>query len=185
MQAIREHGKRLDYILYRPPSTDRAPLACVDCTVSLTTALPTRISYSDHFGVEASYTSDTSARPPAKPIQDLTTTELSAVREAFQRYLVFSAQESKQYLALCGVALVLALLLFPIGSSYVPLGGAMNWLFVWLGAFSGAAAATLLYVGFLAGREVFVSFIRHARLLNENGTNRCRTGCAGESHLGI
>lgn len=114
--------------------------------------LPTGVSYSDHFGVEAVYAlpSDLSRLPA--PVQQLTTSELSTVKEALQRYRIFAAQESKHFLLYCGLALFMGLFVFPVASSFQPLG-VLNWLFVWLGAISGAAAATMLYVGFLSGRK--------------------------------
>ncbi|EKM61371.1 uncharacterized protein PHACADRAFT_168818 [Phanerochaete carnosa HHB-10118-sp] len=59
--ARKYQGKRLDYILYRgpsrPPASDRTPrLHCLDTKVAFTEDVPgTNYSYSDHFGVEATF----------------------------------------------------------------------------------------------------------------------------------
>lgn len=59
--ARKYQGKRLDYVLYRgpsrPPASDRTPrLQCIDTKVMLTEDVPgTAFSYSDHFGVEATF----------------------------------------------------------------------------------------------------------------------------------
>lgn len=155
-QAIREYGKRLDYILYRPPvNPDRPSLKCVACSVCLTEMLPSGVSYSDHFGVETSYIlqqEEAHARLPP-PVEPLSSNEMSKVKEALQRYRTFAAVESRRFLNYCGLALVLGLIVLPVASSFQPLGF-LNWLFVWFGALSGAAAATMLYVGFLSGRAL-------------------------------
>lgn len=59
--ARRNNGKRLDYVLFRSPSTPPASgktprLQCVDTKVMLTEDVPgTGYSYSDHFGLEATF----------------------------------------------------------------------------------------------------------------------------------
>ncbi|KZT08647.1 inositol phosphophingolipids phospholipase C [Laetiporus sulphureus 93-53] len=57
--ARKFHGKRLDYILYRQPSNNngKAPtLKCMDTRVVFTELVPGRdFSFSDHFGVEATF----------------------------------------------------------------------------------------------------------------------------------
>lgn len=59
--ARKYQGKRLDYVLYRrpssPPASDRTPrLQCIDTKVVLTEDVPgTNYSYSDHFGLEATF----------------------------------------------------------------------------------------------------------------------------------
>jgi sphingomyelin phosphodiesterase 2 len=59
--ARKFQGKRLDYVLYRgpssPPASDRTPrLQCIDTKVMLTEDVPgTAYSYSDHFGLEATF----------------------------------------------------------------------------------------------------------------------------------
>ncbi|OCH95753.1 DNase I-like protein [Obba rivulosa] len=59
--ARRMQGKRLDYVLYRapssPPASARTPaLACVESRVVFTGVVPgTQFSYSDHFGLEATF----------------------------------------------------------------------------------------------------------------------------------
>lgn len=59
--AKKFQGKRLDYVLYGPPAHasagSRAPLLrCIDTKVMLTEDVPgTNYSYSDHFGLEATF----------------------------------------------------------------------------------------------------------------------------------
>lgn len=59
--ARKNHGKRLDYIFYRlpssPPASDRTPiLTCVDTKVVFTENVPgATFSYSDHYGMEATF----------------------------------------------------------------------------------------------------------------------------------
>lgn len=59
--ARKFQGKRLDYIMYRspssPPASERTPrLRCIDTKVMLTEDVPgTGYSYSDHFGLEATF----------------------------------------------------------------------------------------------------------------------------------
>ncbi|GJE85883.1 DNase I-like protein [Phanerochaete sordida] len=59
--ARKYQGKRLDYVLYRgpssPPASDRTPrLQCIDTKVMFTEDVPgTNYSYSDHFGLEATF----------------------------------------------------------------------------------------------------------------------------------
>lgn len=59
--ARRQRGKRLDYIFYRlpssPPASDKTPiLTCIDTKVVFTEDVPgSTFSYSDHFGVEATF----------------------------------------------------------------------------------------------------------------------------------
>lgn len=59
--ARKYQGKRLDYVLYRgpssPPASERTPrLQCIDTKVMLTEDVPgTSYSYSDHFGLEATF----------------------------------------------------------------------------------------------------------------------------------
>ncbi len=59
--ARKFQGKRLDYVLYRapsrPPGSENTPsLDCIDTKVLLTETVPgTNFSYSDHFGLEATF----------------------------------------------------------------------------------------------------------------------------------
>ncbi|WFD42401.1 sphingomyelin phosphodiesterase [Malassezia psittaci] len=55
-RALRHNGKRLDYILFRGPENSPMRLQCTQHKVTLTEPiLAYGVSYSDHFGVEATF----------------------------------------------------------------------------------------------------------------------------------
>lgn len=156
-QTMREYGKRLDYVLYRPPELpDRPSLTCAGAAVALTGVLLSGVSYSDHFGVEAAFTPASDSASPRKDHRSigkpLSSVELTTVHAAFRQYLSFARREARHCLFGSLGTMVVSLVLLPLLSSGQVLGD-WDWLLVILGALSGAACATFLYVGLLAGRE--------------------------------
>lgn len=112
--AIRNEGKRLDYILYRGPAHDEAcRWECVHHRVVFTEPVaPYGVSLSDHFGVEATFSLTpprTLPLPTATAASDVLERAAALLREALQL-----AQRSKRTSLrlfagfLCSAAILLA-----------------------------------------------------------------------------
>jgi sphingomyelin phosphodiesterase 2 len=176
-------GKRLDYILYRAPEQmqgqPKGPrLRCTQSKVVFTERVPRcEFSYSDHFGLEATFrifgrgppssrtASVDEARKPAAheveltaddedadplPPTYLTHASLATVVHALTTCCSLSKARSRKYLALFGGAVGL-LVTCIAGSAWIPRSYA-NPAVVLLGAVTTWFGTTMLYVGFVYGR---------------------------------
>lgn len=154
-ETVIRGGKRLDYVLYRSPTSSGFRLRCERTETTLTELVPgLGVSYSDHFGLEAtlsfiptsasSITSALPAPPPAFSTQDLRHC-LSNLSTCYRH----SSATSTLHLKLFGLALVLIPVL-SLAASYQPLKY-LNWIWVLLGIANGVGGATMLYVGFVGG----------------------------------
>jgi len=183
--AVKYQGKRLDYVLYRqpsrPPGSDRTPdLRCIDTKVLLTEDVPGRgFSYSDHFGVEAtfdiilpgadvnnpdethipapadaavtSFVLNSVSNPDPVPKRSSLTPELiaSTVQSLTARYR-FATAQAKYHLTVFLVCIGLLLALI-IGSAWLPRSW-INPIFILLTIFLAWLATTMLYIGFIYGK---------------------------------
>ncbi|PIL31445.1 hypothetical protein GSI_06146 [Ganoderma sinense ZZ0214-1] len=170
-RARKFQGKRLDYVLYRQPSsihaTARIPiLRAVDTRVVMTELVPGyHFSYSDHFGVEATFdieapggghaTEPTSVDIPTsnhpKPALSQTDISTDSITEALvsltARYRFAESQARKHLMTfvLCVLALIAIISTSPWFPSYVnPALTLATVAVAW-------CATTMLYVGFVYG----------------------------------
>jgi sphingomyelin phosphodiesterase 2 len=152
-QAKHEFGKRLDYIFFRPSPLARTTVRPLSTQVSFTQLVPgTDYSFSDHFGIEATFTfppadgaPDLPAIPPVKALQ------LEQIIAGMQFHAKIAARESRLHLYVFGACVAFGLLVLPVAASFQPLRY-LNWIFTYLGVGTGALGATMLYVGFVGGR---------------------------------
>jgi len=171
-------GKRLDYVLFcnpSPPSSSSSQhpkLVCSDVCVRLTEPIPGRtFSYSDHFGLEATFTikhpeayeqtllSDLSAESVIPSISSvaapaslkkprLSSEDTSTVLHALETSLTHSIVRARTEMRIFYSCLVVDfILLFCSGWST-----GLSPLFVLLGAIATWLGTTMLYAGFLYGR---------------------------------
>lgn len=165
-------GKRLDYILFRHPvralDSDTYPrLECRDSKVILTDLTPNfNCSYSDHFGVEATFTATVPRQangffPNTDEVVKSTTSiwagktsemsqvSISKVLGALQTYYRISQRRSRRELATFALCLVI-LLASVFGSAWVPVPW-MNPFFTIFTIFTSWLATSMLYEGFIFG----------------------------------
>jgi sphingomyelin phosphodiesterase 2 len=160
-------GKRLDYILFRPPSTKHArythELRCRESAVTLTQHVPgTDISFSDHFGLCAMFEcvpvhnpQTTNGHRPISPPRGTSyspTTRVEGLQYAISILSVAynAARRDSHQKLLWFAGLVVLLVALIIGSAWIPERG-VNPLLVFLGALITWGGTTLLYAGFLGG----------------------------------
>ncbi|KAF8078987.1 inositol phosphophingolipids phospholipase C [Lyophyllum atratum] len=155
-------GKRLDYILYRQPqrpyvNPDRTfPLIkATECKVVMTGKVPGfDFSFSDHFGLEATFDIEIHNEEGRAPTPDPVTSELSSastatVIQALTSCYQFSRQRSRKELRIFYLCLLL-LLGITVGTSWLPHVW-INPIFFVLTIFLSWLATTMLYEGFLYG----------------------------------
>lgn len=183
--ARKFQGKRLDYILYRqptrPPGSDRTPsLRCIDTKVLLTEDVPgTGFSFSDHFGVEAtfeiilpgadvnnpdethipapadhsvtSFVLNSVSNPAPSSSKKTLSPEIitSTVQSLTARYR-FAIAQAKVHLTIFLACLALLLAII-VGSAWLP-SSWINPIFMVLTVFLAWLATTMLYIGFLFGK---------------------------------
>ena len=167
-------GKRLDYILFRNPDHPSLPqLIPMEAHVALTDLVPGHdFSYSDHFGVEATFRI-TSPEPKDLLMSDVSTSEklrsitpttdpihhesphisrqrifemLDTLKTHLKRHKVRARWELRIFSG-CVISLICIL----IGTGWSPMGS-LTPLFVFLGALATWLGTTMFYVGFLYGR---------------------------------
>jgi sphingomyelin phosphodiesterase 2 len=169
-------GKRLDYILTRPP------IEALRSSITLTTPIPGKmISISDHFGFEASLSlpseSSTSAPTLRREQYPLLSSEILTPALALLAAARYRSRRSAAVQFLLFVASLLAIVGLAIGGSFQGLKF-LNWIFILAAAFAGArklskaeifpsskrmslrvvvfflglVAATMLYASFIGGR---------------------------------
>ncbi|KAG8731905.1 phospholipase C type enzyme [Ceratobasidium sp. 423] len=165
-QARKYLGKRLDYILFRPPKSKHPhfthELRCRESSVVFTHHVPgTEISFSDHFGVSATFEcvpvrrNSHNGRRPITPPRG--TSYSPATRAEVLEYAISTMGAAhaiarqdihKKLASFAGLVVLLIALL--IGSAWVPESG-VNPALVFAGAAITWAGTTLLYAGFLGG----------------------------------
>lgn len=160
-------GKRLDYILFRPPSSKHArythELKCRESAVTFTHHVPgTDISFSDHFGVSATFECVPVYRPSGsnghRPITPPRGTSYSpSTRAEVLQYAIstmgtaYNAARGDTHQKLVYfVGLVLLLIALIVASAWMP-EPAANPLLILLAALITWGGTTLLYAGFLGG----------------------------------
>ena len=178
-------GKRLDYVLFRnpahPPSTFSSPspasppqLVPIEARVMLTDLVPGyAFSYSDHFGVEATFRiehSELKKNPlfpddsadgkvpsiasttaaPYPSIQHLSHQDALTVLDALRTHLKHSDVRARCELGIA-MACVIFLVCVLIGTAWSP-EGFLTPLFVFLSMVMTWLGTTMFYVGFLYGR---------------------------------
>lgn len=178
--AKRYQGKRLDYVFYRHPTTqhgDRIPtLRCIDTKVLLTENIPGYgFSYSDHFGLEATFEistswSDISENPTAAHSARGSDPELaltsvpnpqpkfaggissdliaSTLASLTARYR-FAQSQARYHLSVFATCIFLLFCLI-IGSAWLP----HSWItpiFMVAAVVLAWLATTMLYIGFVYG----------------------------------
>lgn len=150
-RARKGAGKRLDYILFRgPTSLERRTgrLSCKESRVVFTELMDDlQVSYSDHFGVEATFDIDHDATHVAQHALPMSSTQSSRLAQtltsslsSLSAALVASRREQRSHMFLFFAVLVLAAV--SIGLAGTSTFGAF-WAFVTL--VCGWAGTTLLY----------------------------------------
>lgn len=181
--ARKYQGKRLDYVLYRqpsrPPGNEKTPsIRCIDTKVLLTEDVPgTSFSYSDHFGLEATFEitlpgadvnspEETYIPAPAdgtvtsfvvnsvsnpNPAKRVLSPEIitATVQSLTARYR-FAVAQAKVHLTIF-IGCLVALLAIIIGSAWLPASW-INPIFMVLTVFIAWLATTMLYIGFIYGK---------------------------------
>ncbi|THH33437.1 hypothetical protein EUX98_g793 [Antrodiella citrinella] len=182
--ARKFQGKRLDYVFYRqpssPPASDRTPLInCVDTKVVFTEPVPgCNFSYSDHFGLEATFEislpgadvtnpNETYVPAPAEPRSPsfvLTSVSnpnpvppptlspdliTSTLQSLTARYR-FAQSQARLHLSVFVVCLVLLLVII-VSSAFLPRSW-INPVYMILTIFLSWLSTTMLYIGFVYGR---------------------------------
>ncbi|KAF8665421.1 hypothetical protein AX16_000440 [Volvariella volvacea WC 439] len=151
-------GKRLDYILYRQPRWVRPDqnesypvLHCTDCKVVLTNKIPGHeFSYSDHFGLEATFEVQyTSGSNLSISQSELSSESIQTVIQALMACYRFSRERARKELAIFGLCL-LFLIFLAIGSAWLPFSW-INPIFIVVSVAVAWLATTMLYEGFLFG----------------------------------
>lgn len=182
--ARKFQGKRLDYIFYRqpssPPASDKTPhLRCIDTKVLLTEEVPGRdFSYSDHFGVEATFEislpgadvsnpDETYIPAPAEPLSPsyvltsipnpnptprkaLSPEIITSTLQSLTARYRYALSQAHLHLTVFGLCLLL-LLAIVVGSAWLPRAW-INPIFMILTIFLAWLATTMLYIGFVYGR---------------------------------
>jgi sphingomyelin phosphodiesterase 2 len=152
-------GKRLDYVLFRQPEqregTSRRPLLkCVQSKVVFTDKAPRReFSYSDHFGLEATFhieSTPSDVDASLFPTTQLADADIGTVVHALTTCYRISTARSRKYLSFF-VGAVGFLLLIIIGSAWLPRSYA-NPVVVLVAAVTTWFGTTMLYIGFVYGR---------------------------------
>lgn len=164
-------GKRLDYILFRPPSRisdnpDAFRLSCSNSKVIFTDSIPGNVcSYSDHFGVEATLIiiapkaqEDVASEniapedieaPWADTPSEMSSGTISEVLGALQTSYRISQYRSRRELTVFSLGILLLLSLI-IGSAWVS-SPWVNPIFVLFTVFIAWLTTTMLYEGFIFG----------------------------------
>ena len=114
--ALRQSGKRIDFILYRGPATQPNQLRCVSHQVGFKELVPTlNVSYSDHFSVEALFRiSDAQVEAPAAALEeearaDVIECAIGILQEALKRSCRTQSRHMRWfYLMLGGAGLLVA-----------------------------------------------------------------------------
>ncbi|KAL1708754.1 Endonuclease/exonuclease/phosphatase [Schizophyllum commune] len=146
-------GKRLDYILYRQPvRAGLLPrLKATQCRVVLTDLVPGRaFSYSDHFGVEATFEIGDPEELPAPVPTELSEQAVTGVLQALAACYRFAKARARQELMVFALCLLL-LVALAIGSSWLPHSW-INPIFIIFTVFLSWTGTTMLYEGFLYGQ---------------------------------
>jgi sphingomyelin phosphodiesterase 2 len=149
---VKDHqGKRLDYVFYRCPSKpSNLSIQCLTSKVVFTELPPGKShSYSDHFGLEATFAIETAVPPPAPHSTNYDTSTIQQTIEALNVYLPMVQKRSNQYLIFFLLSL-LALLGLIIGSAWLPYSW-INPIFLFFTVAGSWFATTMLYVGFIFG----------------------------------
>ncbi|GAA6009355.1 hypothetical protein JCM11491_004288 [Sporobolomyces phaffii] len=152
-EVILRGGKRLDYILYRSPTSSPAHLRATSTSLRLTEPIPSlappATSYSDHFALEATFVLTTAFSSLAAPDADPDAVLVPALATLHAAYRA-NARLSRTHLELFAVAVALVPAV-AVASSFEPLRW-LNWVLALVAVAVGAAGATMLYVGFVGGR---------------------------------
>ena len=152
-------GKRLDYIYYTGPSsrsnlyeraTSTGKLKVEDCKVALTERMPgSGFSYTDHFGVEATFSISNEAQTLTAPNPALAIETLNACIQAMAMGQTFAVKSQKVQLLGFAAALFVAIGLI-IGSAFQPVQG-VSAVFTFAAVAAAWAATTLFYSGVIWG----------------------------------
>ncbi|GAA5872229.1 hypothetical protein JCM8547_004788 [Rhodosporidiobolus lusitaniae] len=146
--VILRGGKRLDYILYRSPTTSDLQLTPLSSTLQLTDPIPSLgVSYSDHFALETVFAfTRTQQKLPDSLVPDLLSPALSTLHAAYRASTASSRLQLRIFSGCVAAAVALV-----VAPSFEPLRW-LIWLFVLLGVAAGAGGATFLYSGFIGGQ---------------------------------
>jgi sphingomyelin phosphodiesterase 2 len=166
--AKRFSGKRLDYVLYRHPMSSLAPrapiLECKASNVVFTDLVPGQsFSYSDHFGLEAtfhinleddyetgpSHSQQASAVSTLTPDHSLSPASITTMIQALTACYRISCARSRLYLTMFFACVILLIALI-ISSAWLPHSW-INPIYVLFTTAVAWFATTMLYVGFIYG----------------------------------
>ena len=174
--ARKHQGKRLDYIFYRHPvllDETKPRLSCTKTKVSFTERIPgTQISYSDHFGLEATI-GITVPKPHhptspavAMPMTDISDESIQTIVHALMACYRISLHKS--HVELCTfVGGIVILFAITIGSAWLPRSW-INPIFIVFTIFVSWLSTTMLYSGFLYGnweRRALTNVLEELELL--------------------
>jgi len=155
-------GKRLDYVLYRQPNRPNQQSPILKATSSKVVFMDPvpghTFSYSDHFGLEATFEiihvaeeelgeSSSSRLPP--PPRELSNESIATIIQALTSCYRFSRVRSRKELLIFGLCLVI-LFGVVISSVWLPHSW-INPIFLLFTVFVAWLATTMLYEGFIFG----------------------------------
>jgi len=147
-------GKRLDYVLYRPPihppPSSRTPvLEPTQSDVVFTDHVPGKsYSYSDHFGLEATFSIHLpEGQSGSNPPPGLSEASITTLTQALTARYRLSRSSLRLYLSIFFVCLVVVIGL-TVGSAWLPHSW-INPIFLFATTVLAWLATTMLYVGFL------------------------------------
>lgn len=189
--ARRQHGKRLDYILFRHPSqrqsntTTHPILTTTESKVVLTGRVPGySFPFSDHFGfeatlhisymdVDASHDIESGALNPmgsTSPDTCISNATLGSLLQALTARYRTSRSQSQLQLILCVVCVGIALVVI-VSSPWLPRTW-INPIFLFFTVFVSWLGTTMLYSGFIFGKwelNALTNVIEELELLKERG----------------
>ena len=146
-------GKRLDYVFYRQPDQrgqDLPFIRVADIKVVFTEHVPGQnYSFSDHFGLEATFDVVSAPSQPSPPSSELSDTTATAVVETLGNCFRDSRTRSNIELAVFGVSL-LVILAVAIGTAWLPHSW-INPIFIVFTTILSWLGTTMLYEGFIYG----------------------------------
>ncbi|KAF9502242.1 inositol phosphophingolipids phospholipase C [Pleurotus eryngii] len=156
--ALQFCGKRLDYILFRHPhpqsinrTEKRNAIVCTHCKVVLTECVPEYdFSYSDHFGLEATFTiQPAEGGIYADPAPSLSRAAVLNTIQSLTNCWRLSAQRSRKELIMFGMC-IFALVAIAVGTAWLPHSW-INPIFIIVTVAISWWGTTMLYQGFLYG----------------------------------
>jgi len=193
---MKHHGKRLDYVLYRAPKSlsylsPSPSLQCTSCEVVLhDNATDCKHSFSDHFGVEATFSVQAnlmneeganSAQPAT--MEGVHSPSIEAALKAIMSYYPLAKKRASSYMSLFYLCIIVILGTI-IGSAFLP-KSSFDPIFVIIVAAVSWLATTSFYMGFIFGRwetRALMTVIDEMELIQERERRQSRNSTSSGSH---